>query len=256
VVLLSADDLVTPDSFTRAAALMQAHPEVALTYGYTVDFIDIPPIPELAVRSWSIWSGPQWISRLCRRGNNVVVNPEAMLRTSVMHDIGGYDSTLPHAADMLLWMQAALRGAVGRVNGPDQACYRSHGSNMHLTDYSGLMTDLQQRRLVFERIVSDREASQLQRSRLHAQARRALARESVRLGCQAYDTGGSHGGADIMEFAQFAVETWPGIAGTPAWRGLERRLVGPIPHWRIQVSGGSRVLRESLRWRRWRRYGT
>ncbi|MGZ4476136.1 MAG: glycosyltransferase family 2 protein, partial [Nocardioides sp.] len=33
VVLLSADDLLTPDSLTRAVALMEAHPRVGLVYG-------------------------------------------------------------------------------------------------------------------------------------------------------------------------------------------------------------------------------
>ena len=32
---------------------------------------------------------------------------------------------------MVLWMQAAARGDVGRVNGPAQALYRVHGANMH-----------------------------------------------------------------------------------------------------------------------------
>jgi len=256
VVLLSADDMVSPGSFTRSAALMEAHPEVVLTYGYTVDFTELAPAPDLKVRNWSIWTGPEWIARLYKRGNNVVVNPEAMLRTCVMHDVGGYDPDLPHAADMLLWMQCALRGGIGRVNGPDQAYYRNHGANMHLTDYAGLMTDLRERRKAFERLLGDPSAAHLDRPHLNASARRAMARESLRLGCQAFDQGGTHGGADFRQFAEFAIETWPMVETTPAWRALQRRISGPIPAWRVAAFTRARWVTETARWRRWRRYGT
>ncbi len=256
VVLLSADDLVTHGSFTRSAALMENHPEVVLTYGYTVDFTESPPKPNLTVRNWSIWSGPEWIARLCKRGNNVVVNPEAMLRTSVMHDIGGYDRELPHAADMLLWMQSGLRGSIGRVNGPDQAFYRNHGGNMHLTDYAGLMTDLRERRKVFERLLEDPRAQGLDHARLDVVSRRAMSRESLRLGCQAFDQGGTHGGADVNQFAEFAIQTWSNAERTPEWRALQRRLAGTIPGWKVSTSSRARWLRDAARWRRWRRYGT
>lgn len=256
VVLLSADDLLAPGSLTRSVALMEAYPEVVLTYGYAVDFTDDPrPRASGELRNWSIWSGPDWIRRLCRRGSNVISNPEAILRTRVMRDIGGYDPMLPHAADMLLWMQAALRGSVGRVNGPDQAFYRIHGSNMHLNDQAGLITDLSQRRDVFDRLLVDEQAFRLNRAQLLFRARRAIAVEACRLGCHACDSGEALGGASGEQFAKFAVETWPRVVGTHAWRALDARMHAPAPPWRKQMTRASSRLYGAVRWRRWRRFG-
>ena len=51
-MLLSADDLLTPGALARAAGLMEAHPEVGMTYGQIIrtaspEFASVPP-PALA----------------------------------------------------------------------------------------------------------------------------------------------------------------------------------------------------------------
>ena len=72
VVLLSADDLLTGGSLVRAASLMAIHPEVGLVYGFSRSFTGEPRPPRTTVRSWSVWSGPEWLSLICHRGSNPI----------------------------------------------------------------------------------------------------------------------------------------------------------------------------------------
>ncbi|PRZ42498.1 glycosyltransferase involved in cell wall biosynthesis [Antricoccus suffuscus] len=256
VVLLSADDLLTPGSLSRSVALLESRPDVSFVYGYTHDFEAETPEPRQTTTSWSVWSGDEWIGRLCRRGHNVITNPEVVMRTEVFARIGGYDPSLPHAADLYMWLAAAGCGNVGRVNGADQAFYRVHGANMHLTDYAGLMTDLRERRAVYDRFLTTEVARHSQRARWRRSSSRTLAREAVRLGCNSYDGHGPSEEYSLEDYARFAVETWSGIERTMLWRAYLRRVNGPVPSWRRSSALAVWRVRNALRWRRWRRFGT
>ena len=70
VVLLSADDVLTPGSLTRAAAVLEAHPRVGLVYGYARSFTGEPPADDARVRSWSVYPGRQWLGLATRRGRD------------------------------------------------------------------------------------------------------------------------------------------------------------------------------------------
>ncbi len=155
VVLLSADDLLSAGSLARSAALLSAHPDVTFVYGFSAGFNETPPQPRTDPTSWTIWSSAEWLTEICRRGTNPVATPEVVMRGSTMRELVGYDARLPHAADFLLWLRAAARGSVGRINGADQAFYRIHGANMHVERYAGLFLDLKERRSAFEILFTD-----------------------------------------------------------------------------------------------------
>lgn len=249
VVLLSADDALPRNALTRAVALMEAHPGVGLVYGFPDNFTDEPHDVPDEVRSWSVWSGDAWLSRACRTGRNVIMSPEVVMRRSAWDEIGEYDARLPHAADMAVWLNTALRWQIGRVNGPAQALYRVHGQNMHLTTFAGMITDLRERRLVFDLLFREGRPTPPHARRLEEQAHRALARTAVKLAL-------GHGiGADpdapTDEFEEFAREQWPGVTRTRLWhRYLAMQGATPGPATRF-----SRKVRTHLGWRRWRRYG-
>lgn len=259
VVLLSADDLLAPGSLGRACALLEAHPEIAFVYGYVPDFTDVPPAARTAVRSWSVWSGPDWLDRIGRRGHNVVSCPEVVMRTSVYRDLGGYEPRLPHSADFFLWMAAATRGAVGRVNGSDQAFYRVHGNNMHLEQFAGAYTDMRERRKAFELLFADHADRLPDPARFQATVRRGLARDALVLTCRAYDRSDEALLQHATELMEFAAETDALVRDTPLWRACARRVdrykngLRPTPGHR--VAGVVDDLRGRVRWRRWRRYG-
>jgi hypothetical protein len=251
VVLLSADDALPRNALTRAVALMEHHPEVGLVYGFPRNFSDQPESEPDRVRSWSTWRGQDWFARTCRTGRNVIMSPEVVVRRLAWDEIGAYDTDLPHAADMAVWLQVALHWDIGRVNGPAQAHYRVHDANMHLTQYAGMETDLRQRRTVFERALADPGPIRSPRSAtaLRDQADRALARTAVRLA--RLEGIGADPDADVAAFEAFAQETWPAIVETRMWREYQQESrAGARPGSRF-----ARRVRTHLQWRRWRRYG-
>lgn len=254
VVLLSADDILAPGSLARSAALMEQHPGVGLVYGFAQEFSDAPPPISGRRSSWSIWCGEDWIGIMCRRGSNIIVNPEAVVRRSVLEQLGGYRADMPHAADMEFWLRAAAISDVGRVNGPTQAYYRVHGGNMHLTDFGSVLDDIRARRQVFDELCS-LGASGLARPRhLLRTARKALAVEAIRAAVHLADTqGAQHGSAS--ELAAFASEADADISGSRLWASHLRRQHGSASAARRLVAEFLYRWRWSLRWRRWRRSG-
>jgi hypothetical protein len=222
VVLLSADDLLAPGALARATALMSAYPAVGLVYGRVVDFVEEPPPPRTDARSWTVWSGTSWIADRCRTGRNALRSAEAVMRTSVLHKVGGYRADLPHAADFAMWLAAATVSDIGYVGGADQAYYRVHQANMHHAVFDvdradGLVRDLSERLACFETVLTDPGTADLL-----AQARRSLAAEALILAIRSY----GWGLADrwpVAALSAFARETCPPERLPGLWRALRRR---------------------------------
>jgi glycosyltransferase involved in cell wall biosynthesis len=255
VVLLSADDVLAPGALARACAVFEAQPAVGLVYGYAQDFSGSVPRAREAPTSWTVWDGQAWLARLCARGTNIIVNPEAMLRRPLMDELEGYDPRFPHAADMELWMRAAVRADVARVNGVDQAFYRVHGDNMHTTDYAGLLTDMAERKRVFDAFFED-PALLADAGTLVRRANRSLAVDALRAACLAADAGGRREGDDADAFAAFAVTCDPSIRTSWRWPLYESRTRRPLGGSRAWVTSRADAVRWKVRWRRWRRFGT
>ena len=257
VVLLSADDVLAPGALARAAALMESDPSVVLTYGYPMTFTEQPPADEVSrVTHWTVWEGEEWLRRICARGRNIIVNPEAMLRRTVMDELGGYEEDHPHAADMKLWMRAAARGRVGRVNGPVQAYYRTHTDNMHSTQFAGALTDLRESRRVFDSFFDEGDVTSALAEKLRGIAVQALAHEALRRAATTQAAAAGGGGTSADDFARFAVECEPAIRGSARWRTYQRRSRRGMPAAERVLVERSSSLRWALRWQRWRRWGT
>jgi hypothetical protein len=260
VVLLSADDLVTPGSFHRATALMEAHPEVVMVHGFARTFTSQPPPPRTDVRSWSVWPGAEWIGRVSRAGGNPVATPEVMLRNTTMRRLGGYDPRVPHAGDFLMWLRAAALGGIGRVNGVDQAYYRVHGSNMHVQQFAGADTDLRQRHQAFEIFFSEDGRGMPGIAELRATARMAVAREALVIACACFDTGPSPADAALAErLAALAEEIYPAARDSRLRRRysqlVDRAEQGKGPLVPRSISAINKRVRDHIEWRRWRRSG-
>ena len=147
LVRLDADDLLTPGSLARAAALARCYPSVGLVYGHPRHFTGEPPAPRLHVRSWTVWPGRHWLADRCRTGLNVITSPEVLMRTSVVQRVGG-QQPLMYTHDMEMWLRISAFADVARVNGPDQAWHRDHPDSLsaRLVDE---LKDLHERRAAF-----------------------------------------------------------------------------------------------------------
>lgn len=255
VVLLSADDLLAPGALARATALMEAHPNVGLVYGFAPEFTEVPPAPSSRRESWSLWSGSEWIGRICARGTNIIVNPEAVLRRSVMDALEGYRSDMPQAADMDLWIRAAKLADVGRVNGPPQAFYRVHGGNMHVTLFGTALVEAKARLQVFDELSETWEIDESRKAALLTAARRAIAIEAIRTADRLRDVAGTGPDEAAALLTGFAAETYPAVTRTLTWRAYHQRGDGPLSGLRSALDARLYRLRWSFRWRRWRRAG-
>lgn len=264
VMLLSADDLVAPGALTRSAALLQAHPEVGLVYGFSRRFTDTPPPARTTVRSWTVWDGPEWVGKVCRTVSNPIYTPEVLMRTSVMRELVGYDARLPHSADFLLWLRAGTRAGIGRVNGVDQAFYRIHGANMHVEQYAGMVLDIRQRRQALEILFAEDGHLLPDASVLREQSLRALAREALVLACRPYEHGlpaeELRRQADQLDhLAELATEIWPESRESKLSRSYRRHVARVREGKSPVVTAPANAFRDRvvvhLGWRRWRRSG-
>ncbi|WP_244931726.1 glycosyltransferase family 2 protein [Nocardioides sp. W7] len=251
VSLLSADDLLTPGSLTRAAALFEAHPGVGLVYGYARSFTGEVPVAVPRVRSWSVYAGREWLDLTARRGRCLISSPEAVVRREVLAG-GGYDARLPHSADFALWLRAAAHWDVARVNGPIQAWYRVHDANMHLTTYAGWLTDLVERRRTFDLFFAEVADPSTARAQQPI-AQRALCREAAR---RALAARRDDRPAEADAYRAFARSVCSTTERDLSWRleALLARSAGPLPGGAALRAAG-RAGRH-LRWRYERRYGT
>jgi glycosyltransferase involved in cell wall biosynthesis len=258
VVLLSADDALTPGALQRATALLEAEPSAGFAYGFPVVFSDRLPPVETKVRSWSLWSGLDWLELRCRTGENCIHCPEVVTRASVQRAIGGYDPRLPHSGDMEMWMRAASVADVGRVNGPGQAYYRVHQRSMQRTAYAGRLQDLEGRLAAFRKVLVGAESRLSHGEELFATARRALALAALNYSCAAYE----QGRADlepIVEYLAFAERVWPRARELRRWRAVEKRAAASPDRLERGLGWKSRRLMSDLQarvqWRQWRRHG-
>ncbi|MFT4165249.1 MAG: glycosyltransferase family A protein [Microlunatus sp.] len=249
VALLSADDLLPRGALSRAIALMEACPSVGLVYGYARSFSGAPPEPNSHLRSWTFWHGFDWLRSSLRQARCFISSPEVVMRREALCQVGLYDPRLPHSADFDLWMRTALHWDIGRVNGPDQALYRVHDSNMHLTDYAGWVTDLRERRLTFEILFDEHARDRADVKGLRDGTMRALALESLNRGI---DVGHTSGQTDSA-YGEFAQETDPSVVETATWRQYQRSLSGTRSPNRVRAI--RRRISHHITWRRERRFG-
>ncbi len=252
--LVSADDLLAPGSLARASAVMERDPAVGLVYGVAVDFVDQPDPSTLHVaadvrRS----SGSDWLERRCRQATNTIRSPEAVVRTSVQHRVGGYESQLPHTHDFHVWLKIASVSDVVRIGGPVHAWYRIHGDNLSIRQIDGLESELRHRRSALSLFFGQGWLPASRSAELrHASDRRLseLAMDGAR---RLIDTGGPSTAADsLVEFADEVatpgrVERWGYALRKGSGRWWARSGAATI-------SRLVRRLRAEVAWRRWIRH--
>ena len=230
VVLLSADDFLTPGALRRAADVLQDRPEVGMVYGRTLFARPDEPIPVASGR-WKgtdVWAGPDWIRRRCRTASNVISSPEVVVRTEVQRAVGGYDARCHHTSDLNMWLRIAAVSSIAYVRGVPQAIYRIHPGSMLRSD-AGPMVDLRERRAAFDCFFAGTGAALPRAAELHAGASRALARQALWRASRAYDRGLVRGpdALPVEELIAFALDVDPGARRLREWRGLQlRRRLG------------------------------
>jgi glycosyltransferase involved in cell wall biosynthesis len=176
-LLLSADDVLAPGAFYRATSIMDQEPRVVLTHGTGVDWKAGAPFPAVGAEPGYTWTQQNLVREMCAVGANLVSTPTAIGRTETQKSIGGYRASLPHTADMEMWLRFAARGSVAHIHAV-QAIYRRHSTNMSNTYY----IDYWHRKAAFDSFFDEFVDCQPQLQNFRAQASRALAEQAFRSG--------------------------------------------------------------------------
>lgn len=254
VLLLSADDMLTSGALARATALLEARPSVGFAYGWSLPFWSGEPLPpaRTRTRSWSVWAGSDWVVDRCRRGWNVIRSSDAVIRRSVLAEVGGYREGLPHSADHEWWMRAALVCDVGMVCGVDQLYYRMHGASMSRTTYESVVFNLYATCGAYDAALAGDAPDRVELRRI---AHERLATYALEVATDEYMAGRCDDDA-LGEYRRFAVAADPGIVNSHEWRVLNRReAIGPRRARRSPVFRSRDLVRDlqsKLVWRRWR----
>lgn len=259
VVVLSADDLLPSGALARSVALLEANTSVGLAYGHPINFSGpVPPPSREISRTWSIWPGHRWIRAQCRRGLSCIYSPEAVMRTDVQRRVGGFLDTLPHSADLELWLRIASIADVGHVNGADQAYRRVHNESMMQSSYSDVLADLKERRRAYETFFSMNEGAVLGWRSSLILSRRRLAAEALEHACALLKIG-KFAESVVNSYIDFARESCEEYTKLRAWR--EYSLLAMQTNYRNAAQlrkhryALERDLGGRLRFRRWRCIG-
>jgi GT2 family glycosyltransferase len=241
MLLLSADDYLLPGALSRAADLMDAHPEVGLTFGNVIELSDsgtktpIRSIVETADKpDQRILGGLEFIEL---SGANVLFETcTAVVRTEVQKRVGGYRLELPHAGDMEMWLRFAAHASVGFVSAY-QAIYRRHSANMSSAHYyytangrfvytaSGRLTDLQQRRAAFDCFFETCGNALPNSERFRRKLYWSLGAMAVGRASAAFNEGEMEGSKQL---AEFALGVCPHIKRSLGWMKLNSKWhIGP-----------------------------
>ena len=225
-LILSADDLLTPGALMRATHLMNAHPEVGLTYGRDITFTYAPPFNTARHAEHCchrIMSYGDFLDRSCRLGHTPIQSPTAVVRTSLHRQIGSYLPALPFSGDTEIWLRMAAHAAVCELDA-DQGFRRLHANAMS-RDYSPLRR-LEEQKKAFDIHFNAYRRVRPEIASLEPVLNRTIAQAAFWSGARAFDDGDSR---LCDAFLACASATWGDLASWEPFRRLRwKRRVGRV----------------------------
>jgi glycosyltransferase involved in cell wall biosynthesis len=242
MLLLSADDYLLPGALSRATDLMEAHPEVGLTFGNVIELTDNgteTPVGSIINPTNSpdkrILEGRELIELTGAEGNQVVTC-SAVVRTKLQKHLGGYREELPHAGDVEMWLRFAANASVGYIFAY-QGVYRRHNASMsgayYLRSYgrqiskknsrldtfkkNGRLADLQQKKIAFDCFSEHCKDVMPQCEDLCHRLYLGLSESAVSHASAAFNDGEME---ESRQLSEFALALCPEIKSSSAWLKL------------------------------------
>jgi cellulose synthase/poly-beta-1,6-N-acetylglucosamine synthase-like glycosyltransferase len=257
LVRLDADDLLTPGSLGRATLAAQAYPSVGLVYGHPLHFSTAGlPSARTKASAWTIWPGLDWLAARCRSGKNVITSPEAVMRRSLVEELG-WQAPLRHTPDMELWFRLSAFADVAYVHGADQAWHRDHQDSMSAKEVDETV-DLRERWEAFEVLFGGPAAALPDAAGLQASARRTLTAEALATARHELDRGAGTSPLYLL-CLELAQSLDPAVTDSGEWARLAQLSSSTAaPPWLQVQSLANRTLgriRSELQWYRWHRTG-
>lgn len=280
ILKLDADDLLPRGSLGRSLTVLESNPRVGFVYGRCLSFgSDLKRITPWSQRltrrsgllmsdetanvhfsqdtfPYRVWAGRDWLKLRCERGVNCISQPEVLIRSSVLRDVGAYDEALPHTSDLAMWLELSARADVAYIDGPVQGLYRVHKSSMQRTVNAGKFRDLSGRLEAFDSALSRARHLVPDATDLALVARKTLAVEALDEACRAFERRLERK-ESIEQYERLAVTIYPEATLLPEWLTLQTRRSPRTGPWRLAWLAATlkRRLREERNWRRWWRSG-
>jgi hypothetical protein len=233
---------------------------VSFVYGRPEHFSGPEPeLPDSPTKSWTLWSGVDWVAGRCQSATNVISQPEVVVRTSMLRAVGPVATELPHTSDLHLWIRLASVGDVGRINGP-RAGLLPRARRKHAADGPRRLCYSTCRRGAPPSTPPSR-ASRVPCLRLVSCTTRpgGACPPTPWIAPAAHMTAAGPARCPVDELVEFALDVWPDASQLVEWRGLERRKsVGARRsslHPRFFAAAIVRRAREERLRKRWLRTG-
>jgi glycosyltransferase involved in cell wall biosynthesis len=226
MLLLSADDYLLPGALDRAAALLDAHPEVGFVFGRAVELGiggtrgHTESFAGNAGKSARVLTGIQFIELNGPR--NIVPTPTAVVRTELQKRLGGYSFELPHSGDMEMWLRLAANASVGILDAL-QAVYRSHADNMSHAYLTDRILDVEQRKAALDKFGQYCGNALQNGNQLHDKLLWLLSRDAIGYASAAFNDGDMDA---CCKLSAFALQIRPGVEKSMPWIKLvcKRRM--------------------------------
>lgn len=231
-MLLSADDMLAPGALRRATDLMEAHPEVGMTYGMALVMInhEVPDIHANTLSSeYRILSGSQFLQQCFENTYCLVAAPSVVVRTEVQQRIGGYRTELPHSGDAEMWMRFGFQGAIGVLRAV-QAWYRWHDMNMSTQYYAQRIGDQREFWHACKHVLDQWGQENPESSKWMNSISTRLGEEAFWAASKAFDSG------EVLQYKawlDFAEEVFPDIRFSMSWWRLRAKALMGQKVWHL-----------------------
>ena len=133
IAFLDADDVWLPNKLSEQAALLEAHPDVGMTYGHALIWSSWTGKPEdkdsrvnLGIPADTLVSPPNLLPQLLRNKAQTPMTSNAMLRRSVIQSVGGFEEEFTSIyEDQVFFSKVEMHTAV-YVSASCWVKYRQH----------------------------------------------------------------------------------------------------------------------------------
>jgi Glycosyl transferase family 2 len=226
LLLISADDALTPGALERAANVMNRHRDVGMAYGMAYVISDdsgMMDLPESASFKYRIVPGPQFLEQVCEHWRGVPT-PTAVVRTELQHRIGGYHPGLPRTSDVEMWMRIATQAPIAVIHTP-QGYYRWHGSNMSLTYTGRALSDLDEQYKAINEVYRNWGSHIEEFPSWMSMTKLRLGRQACWMAGLAFERGDIEGASTCLNFAKEVCASPWRLASW--WKAQIKRIAGP-----------------------------
>lgn len=238
LLLLSADDLLTPGALARAASFLDNEKTAGYVFGRPVSFKgnELSSVTDPGSTFDSrVLEYDQFLRAACELGSTEIQSPTVVVRSALQKRVGGYRKDLPHSGDTEMWLRLAAIAPVGFIN-TDQAFKRKHETNMS-ENYSTAWCYAQQK-MAFDVHFNENESKLHRLDELRSSLGRSIGEQAFWSANKAFERGDLETSKSLLAFAE---QTYPALQhypprllftlkqaiGTKNWSRI-RRLVGTV----------------------------